>query len=165
VGPGTAVITLTATNLDNLSTSQTMTVTVNQSPSQWATAQGLASLSADPDGDGLTNLQEFAFLTNPTTPNATSPVTNALANNSGVSYCQITFPVRKFTTGLTYTVEASDTLATGSWSTIWTSANGFTASAVVSAVDQPDRTVVTVQDTEASPPATHRFMRVTVSSP
>jgi cyclophilin family peptidyl-prolyl cis-trans isomerase len=168
-GPGTATITITATNLDGLTASQSTTVVVNQSPSQWATSQGLtgpqASLSADPDGDGLTNLQEFAFLTNPTTPNAMNPVTSTLANTSGVSHCQITFPVRKFTTGLTYTVEASDTLLAGSWTTIWTSSSGFSDPAVISAVDQSDRTVVTVQDTEASPPATHRFMRVTVSSP
>jgi len=73
--------------------------------------------------------------------------------------------VRKFAPSLTYTVEASDTLAAGSWTPIWTSTDGFGASPVTSAVDQTDRTVLTVRDNQPSPPATHRFLRVKITSP
>lgn len=169
VAAGTAVITVTATDLDGLTNSTTFNVTVNDSLAQWAANKGLnggqAAPTADPDGDGHSNLEEFAFLTDPTISNNVNATSYATADASGVKYGRITFPVRKFAPDLTYTVEASDTLAAGSWTPLWTSADGFSAPVVISAVDQTDRTVVTVQDTQASPPATRRFLRVKITTP
>jgi len=169
VAAGTAVITVTATDLDDLTNSTTFNVTVNDSLAQWAANKGLsggqAAPTADPDGDGHSNLEEFAFLTDPTISNNVNATSYATADASGVKYGRITFPVRKFAPDLTYTVEASDTLAAGSWTPLWTSADGFSAPVVISAVDQTDRTMVTVQDTQASPPATRRFLRVKITTP
>ena len=81
---------------------------------------------------------------------------------TGSRYGEITFPVRKFAAGLTYRVEVSDSLTAGSWTTLWTSTEGFGVPAVKSAVDGPDRTTVTIRDTQATPPATRRFLRVVV---
>jgi hypothetical protein len=68
--------------------------------------------------------------------------------------------VRKFTQGLTYAVEANNGL-TGPWTEIWKSANGFGHAQVVSALDQADRTVLTIKDTTAIG-AGKRFLRTRV---
>jgi hypothetical protein len=80
---------------------------------------------------------------------------------SGPEYLTLTFPVRKFTTGLSYVVEANNSLG-GSWTTIWTSAKGFAHAQVVTALDQPDRTVVTIKDTAAIGGSATRFLRTRV---
>ena len=73
----------------------------------------------------------------------------------------LTFPVRKSTQSLTYVVEANDTLS-GTWTEIWNSGNGFSHAQVVSALDQSDRTVVTIKDTVAMGVQTKRFLRTRV---
>jgi hypothetical protein len=76
-------------------------------------------------------------------------------------FLTMTFPVRKFNQGLSYAVEASDALS-GTWTEIWKSANGFAHAQVVSAIDQADRTVVSVKDTAVIGGASRRFLRVKV---
>ena len=74
----------------------------------------------------------------------------------------LTFPVRKFTQGLTYTVEANDALS-GTWTEIWKSSDGFSHAQVVTALNQLDRTVLTVKDTAAVTSKQKRFMRIKVT--
>jgi hypothetical protein len=69
--------------------------------------------------------------------------------------------VRKFSSGLSYVVEANHQL-TGAWTDIWDSSQGFTHAQVVSAVDQPDRTLVTIKDTVPIGGQPARFLRVKV---
>ncbi len=160
--------TVTASNSIGTAATQNFSITVSQAVANWAASQGLSGANAlpdaDPDHDGLTNLQEFAFMTN-----ANSGTSNAgpsfTTTPGATKYGEITFPVRKFTSGLTYYVEASDTLVSNSWTTVWISTDGFSASTVSAYTDLTDRTVVTIRDTVASPPATRRFLRVKVSSP
>jgi hypothetical protein len=76
-------------------------------------------------------------------------------------FLTLTFPVRKFTQGLAYAVEANSGLA-GSWTEIWKSSDGFSHPQVVTALDQADRTVVTVRDSVALAGAPERFLRVRV---
>ncbi|CAN5856534.1 hypothetical protein BH11VER1_BH11VER1_24630 [soil metagenome] len=166
---GQSTITLRATDLDGQYVDQTFSITVNQSANAWAASQGLtgndALPDADPDHDGSSNFHEFAFMS---LPNAgSSNAQPSFTTTAGATkYGEITFPVRKFTTGLTYIVEASGTLLPGSWTTLWTSSAGFLATNVVlPVVDQSDRTIVTIRDTAASPPALRRFLRVRVTGP
>ena len=164
LAPGLTSITVSATDVDGNVTPQTFTVTVQQTLAQWAAAQGTTPGAADnPDFDALTNLQEWAFFGNPNVADATAHLpTFALAPVAGGKSVEITFPVRKFAANLTYSVEASGTLQPGNWTTIWTSTQGFAVPVVTAAVDQSDRTVVTVRDTVSSSSAAGRFLRAKV---
>jgi hypothetical protein len=73
----------------------------------------------------------------------------------------IQFPVRKFTSGMVYIVQANDQL-TGTWTELWNSSQGFAHAQVVSADDQADRTVVTIKDSTAVGGRPARFLRVKV---
>jgi cyclophilin family peptidyl-prolyl cis-trans isomerase len=161
---GTTTITVTATDLDGLTATQNVPVTVNDNFTTWALrtvfSGGENGITQNPDGDTLNNLQEFAFLTDPSVPSQ-SAVPAQGKTGGGPEYLTLTFPVRKFTTGLSYLVEANNSL-TGSWTTIWTSANGFAHAQVVTAVDQADRTVVTIKDTAAIGGSSTRFLRTRV---
>lgn len=166
---GQSTVTLRATDLDGNYVDQVFTVTVNQSANAWATSQGLsgndALPDADPDLDGLTNFHEFAFMSHPNS--SSSSARPSFATTPGATkYGEITFPVRKFTTGLTYIVEASETLLPNSWSILWKSSDGFLAPNVVGVNSLPsDHTLVTIRDIVASPPALRRFLRVRVTEP
>src|SRR5690606_37220105 len=66
---------------------------------------------ADPDGDGLVNLLEYAFATNPTTHNV-SPVKEGITENSqtGERFLKLSFPRLPSAQDLTYEVRASNQL-------------------------------------------------------
>ncbi len=130
----------------------------------WASRSSFPSAQSgsgqNPDADAWNNLQEFAFLGDPA---AVSPAGQTVFQGTigtTAKYLTLTFPVRKFTQGLTYAVEANNSLS-GPWTEIWTSANTFTHPQVVSALDQADRTVLTIKDTEPIG-AAKRFLRTRV---
>ena len=97
-----------------------------------ATNAGIAADTADPDNDGLKNLHEYVLLGHPQQPSTTVLPRTGRAGNSAT----FTFIRNTNATDVTLRVEASDTLATGSWTTVatrvaggagWTSVDGFTA--------------------------------------
>lgn len=165
---GTSTVTVRATDLEGRSVDQAVTVTVGSFFSNWAASQGLPvgkdGPADDADGDGDTNLEEFAFMTNPMSAGESTHLTPNAQTFGPDQKGTITFKVRKFT-NLTYTAEASGDLATGGWTTIWTTLDGFAAANVVSAVDNPDHTLLTVKDTAALTTGVQRFLRVKVASP
>jgi glucosylceramidase len=71
-------------------------------------SSGTAADTADPDGDGMTNAQEFIAGTTPTDANSYLRV-QLQVDGGGI---RITFPT---VVGRTYRVETSETLAAGSW--------------------------------------------------
>jgi len=72
---------------------------------------GNSADSADPDGDGMSNAQEFAAGTDPNNSSSVLKPTQASSGNDMV----ISFPT---VAGRIYRVERSDTLQSGSWSTV-----------------------------------------------
>ncbi|MEI8311634.1 MAG: peptidylprolyl isomerase [Verrucomicrobiota bacterium] len=165
---GTTVVTVRATDTvgNTVDSNFTLTVNLTDTFTTWVSRNSFSGAqsgaSQDPDGDGWNNLQEFAFLGDPATPDPTGQVVfPGMVGTAPTKYLTLTFPVRKSTQGLTYIVEGNDGLS-GTWTEIWNSANGFLHAQVVSAVDQSDRTVVTVKDTSVIGVQPKRFLRTRV---
>jgi len=72
----------------------------------------VAGPAADPDGDGIANLLEYAAGSSPSEPSA---ALGDLTGNGGV--LEFTYRKSQSATGITMEVEWSDSLAPGSWST------------------------------------------------
>ena len=166
---GVSSITVRATDSVGNTVDDTFSYSIiNDTFTTWVTKNtfpnGQNQSSQNPDNDEWNNLQEFAFIGNPGVVNSQASVIfqGVSGTAPAARYMTLTFPVRKFTQGLTYTVEANDALS-GTWTEIWKSSDGFSQSQVVTALNQLDRTVLTVKDTAAMTSKQKRFMRVKVT--
>ncbi len=167
VGEGSATITVTATDLDGQSTQQTFNVTVNTTLGTWAQDLGVPpgedGVEDDIEMDGLTLLEDFAFLGSPTANDRDKlPMAESVSDAGGNTGC-IVFRMRKYSPTLLYEVEAHGQL-TGVWSTVWRSTDAF-GGANVTADDRGDHWLVTVKDSTPFSPGNPRFMRVRLSIP
>ncbi len=166
---GSTTITVRATDSVGNTVDDTFSLTVNTTDTYatWASRTAFdgnaTGATENPDGDEWNNLQEFAFLGDPSTVDATGQTVSGgkVGSAPAGQFVTLTFPVRKETQGLTYVVEGNDTLS-GTWTEIWNSTNGFSHAQVVSAVDQADRTVVTIRDTADIVSQPRRFLRTRV---
>jgi len=166
---GVAYITVRATDSVGNTVDDTFSYSIiNDTYTTWVTKNtfpnGQNESSQNPDNDEWNNLQEFAFIGNPGVVNSQASVISQGVSGTAPAarYMTLTFPVRKFTQGLTYTVEANDALS-GTWTEIWKSSDGFSHTQVVTALNQLDRTVLTVKDIAAVTSKQKRFMRVKVT--
>jgi len=75
---------------------------------------GNAADTADPDGDGLANLAEYALALN---PNQNDPIPGILTLNGSVLEYRYTRSLSAKNSGVAYLAEWSDTLAANDWST------------------------------------------------
>jgi len=93
----------------------------NGMPDDWETTVfgsagvGANPASADPDGDGLANLMEYALGTHPL-QRQLQPLAHSLQSISGSRYATLTLPKNPEATGIQYFVEVSSDLSPGSWS-------------------------------------------------
>ena len=125
-----------------------------------ATNAGIAADTADPDNDGLKNLHEYVLIGHPQQPSTTVLPRTGRAGNSPT----FTFTRNTNATDVTLRIEASDTLANGSWTTVatraaggagWSSVAGFTAV-------ENGAGAVTVTDSADITLTPKRFLRLTV---
>jgi len=96
-----------------------VSATTYTSPEKWrftyfgtADNSGNAADSADPDGDGTTNADEYAAGTNPTDRSSVLRVSDVEVRNNDVV---VSFPT---VSGKTYRLDRSDTLQDDSWSVV-----------------------------------------------
>lgn len=162
---GTATLDIRATDLDGNTLDRMLTVQVQWTYATWAAQQtftsGASGLTSDPNNDGLVNLLKYALLTSPKVASP-SPTSVSKVANGGKNYLALTFPMRLGASDLTYYVQASSTLASGSWTNIWNSTQGSGGAQVQSWVTGTDRDTVTIRDTTAITSGTRRFLRLYV---
>jgi len=151
---------------DGSATSAVATVSLNIIPlpplQQWrltyfgtTNTTGLAANDADGDGDGLKNIFEYAFNTNPTNANV-SPMTFSIVSD----HLRVMFPrTRPAPPDITYLYEVSTNLMLGVWNT-------GPAWATESATDNLNGTeTVTVTVTPAVSTNGSAFFRLRISQP
>ena len=97
----------------------------------WATANGVSDPALDDDGDGLTNLVEYAFNLNPNTSNHTSPLTLV---PSGGTY-SLTYQLDLLRTDIDIILQRSINLA--DWTTVETTSGLISASEQSRAITLP----------------------------
>jgi cyclophilin family peptidyl-prolyl cis-trans isomerase len=165
---GSTTITVRATDSVANFVEDTFVLKVNAADTytSWASrtefSNSQSGILQNPDGDSLNNLQEYAFFGSPSASSQMQvPVRGVTGTPPAAQHMTLTFPIRKFTTGLSYVVEANNSLS-GTWTTVWSSANDFSHPQVVTAVNQTDRTVVTIKDTAAIGSTATRFLRTRV---
>jgi cyclophilin family peptidyl-prolyl cis-trans isomerase len=167
VSVGTSTIVVRATDLEGLTRDHTLTVTVNGTYTSWATEKNLPANADEPaedaDGDGSTNLEEFAFLSEPLSGSDLGKPT-ASQTSGGDPTGRIHFKTRKLAAALTYIVQASESLESNSWVDIWHSAtDGYTSPRVTVNQDNADHRVITITDTQTiATGQPMRFLRVRI---
>jgi hypothetical protein len=127
-------------------------------PNGWKQQYGLNPLdptvaNADPDGDGLSNLQEFLAGTDPTNSASTFQITSVQAQGNDIL---ITWSV---VTSKTYAVELATNTVDGSYT------NAFSALVTVAVPAAPVITETNYLDTGAVTNGVTRFYRVRVITP
>lgn len=115
---------------------------------------GAAADLADPDADGETNLYEFATGQNPKAGAIRAPIVSA-AGGGATLELTYTRSVAAMNAGFVFSVEASDTLAGASWTSV----------GVAHAVLSDNGTLQTARGSVPLSGATKRFLRLRVTKP
>ncbi|HLP07450.1 MAG TPA: trypsin-like serine protease [Opitutaceae bacterium] len=125
----------------------------------WAYAKlrTTADASADPDADGFTNLEEYAYGLDPAVANTASAAPQvALASYADGAALTATFTQNTLATDVTLVVEVSDDLVN------WSSGSGVTATVSTTALGNNVSQFV-VRDLATATTTARRFMRVRVT--
>jgi hypothetical protein len=159
---GSATVTLKVTD-GTASTSTSFVVTVTGSEvqtwrqSHFATAgnTGTAANTADPDGDGISNLAEYALNLPPLVPNV--PGSNVLMDQvlvAGKKHLRLSIAKNSVATEVTFTVEATNDFSNpASWTSVGTTIETNTSTALV------------VRDSSPVGTNTKRYMRLRMTAP
>lgn len=110
-----------------------------------------AATTADPDGDGLFNIGEYAFGRTPKSPDHDTVLNSSIVNDGGTNYLAVTFKRRHNALDLTYHVEATSDF--NAWSPISTQ---------VGPVQDLGNGIerITIRDTQPQIPGEQRWIRV-----
>ena len=127
-------------------------------PAQLANA-AISGPNADPDGDGIPNLVEYALNLNPEQANVVGLPIIGQTTISGQQYLTLTYTQVIAATDITYVPQVSGDLIT------WTSGPSYTA--IVSTTNNADGVTQTVVTRDLTPMsgASARFIRLEVTKP
>ena len=154
---GNTTVTVTATDLDGATLQVSFAVNVLDTYANWQAAQSFANpadaaATADPDHDGVPNLQEYAFGGDPLhsdiAPGAPQPEAGG-----GVTFRHLR------DTALNYEVDTSTDLQT--WTRVWQTSDGFAQPVVFARTPGATFDTVTIRPSGAAGP--RRFWRVVVT--
>lgn len=130
--------------------------------------QASAAKSADPDGDGLSNLLEFAFATDPLAAGARWPVVDLLDSGAGQTSLRLRFRRSVTATGLRFAVEVTSGLAAPVWEAVAEAEpggpmTGLSPRILVEEQPLPDGASAVVVTETRIPGEGSRFMRLQVA--
>ena len=165
-GGGSATLLIRATDVDGLSVEREITVTVPQFFSAWAAGQNLPvgqeGAAGNPDGDRLTNFEEFAFLGDPNFGSDAQALRPVYAQSNQLWSAEFNLRKNAF---LDYSVWTGDTLPTNGWTRVWNSrADGLVSPVVVFQADLGTHLRLRVRDPQGSS-SNLRFMALEVREP
>lgn len=163
-------IAVTASNGNAPDAQQTFSLSVVTRADNYIASYGLsgadAGLLVDYDGDGLTNLMEYALQLNPTIPSRSGLPTVVLKEYAGTKYLSITFTRASVATDLSYIVQASGDLV--NWSDLASSIAGgpMSGAGYISETGSAPTLTDEVRDTVPfDGNARQRFLRLKITSP
>lgn len=118
-----------------------------------ATASDVAGANADPDGDGLVNVLEYAFGNDPNVALRTNVPAFSFATEGGTNYGELSYTWSTNATDVALSVVAASNLTGAAW-------NNLTN--VVSVITNGTTERITVRDSVPVPSAATRFYRLQV---
>jgi hypothetical protein len=128
---------------------------------------GIAADSADPDGDTIPNLLEYALGLNPTNADAQAQLSPLVWSTNSLLWFGGSFRRNTNASDLSLRVQAVSTLSNSAWSEIAARTNGlsWTGPALATETTGTNPVTVTVLDTQPVRGGTNRFMRLRVTAP
>jgi len=132
-----------------------------------ATNATVAGNDADPDGDRLFNVEEYAFNTDPLTANASLIVSALLVLTNGAQFLAMTFPLVTAASDITYRIEASTDLQTWLPGCTYSGTNRVTATAHTTEFARTGAGLETIIVRDNTPVGAmpQRFLRLRVTQP
>lgn len=127
---------------------------------------GIAGPAADPDGDQIANLVEYALALDPLAPSAGGLPSASVVTVTGDGYLAITFPRATMATDATVAVEVSADLATWTPGSTYSAAGSTPDTAATTEVAHTGLGIETITVRDKTPlAAAPRFMRLRVTLP
>ena len=132
-----------------------------------ATNEAVAGNEANPEGDDLSNLQEYAFNTDPLASNTTRSVTAALVTTNSQQYLAVTFPLVTAASDITYRVDASADLQTWLAGCTCSGTNRLTTTEHTTELSHVGAGLETITVFDKTPlsAASRRFLRLRITQP
>ena len=132
-----------------------------------ATNDAVAGNDANPDGDDLLNLQEYAFNTDPLASNTIHSVTASMVTTNSQCHLAVTFPLVTAASDITYRVDASADLQTWLPGCTYSGTNRLTATEHTTEFSHAGAGLETISVRDRTPleAASQRFLRLKVTEP
>jgi len=131
------------------------------------TNDAIAGTNADPDGDRLSNVEEYAFNTDPLAVHPTRVISASLVETNSAQFLAMTFPLVTAASDITYRVEASADLQTWLPGCTYSGTNRVTATAQTTEFSHTGAGLETIVVRDNAPvgAAPQSFLRLRVTQP